>query len=301
MASVHQFGGHWTDDKLNRLSKYLPAYLKVFTKNPYAARYRTNFVDAFAGTGYRNPPKDNKPDYAPMFIEDVPVYDEEAQTFQKGSARIALEMDPPFGQYLFIEKKPEYIKELETLRESFPTLAGRIDVRQGDANVVLRDWCGRVNWNTNRAVVFLDPYGMAVEWKTIEMLAATKGIDLWLLFPLGQAVNRLLTRNKPLEGVLANSLTRLFGTDTWKAAFYRQTVQTNMFGEKQESIKKEADFEQIGKFFLKRLESVFPYVAGNPLYLKNKKNVPIYLLCFAAANERGGRTAVNIAKNILSK
>ncbi len=42
-------------------------------------------------------------------------------------------------------------------------------------------------------MVFLDPYGMQVEWSTIEALAATKAIDLWYLFPLGVGVARLLT------------------------------------------------------------------------------------------------------------
>jgi three-Cys-motif partner protein len=305
MASTHQFGGTWTDDKLDRLSKYLLAYLRIFTANPYARRYNTTFVDAFAGTGYRNPPKDNKkenkPDYSPMFIEDAPVYDEEAKTFQKGSARIALELDPPFGRYIFIEKKPEYIKELEVLRESFPALSGRVEIRQGEANTILKDWCHKTNWGTNRAVVFLDPYGMAVEWSSIETLARTKAIDLWLLFPLGQAVNRLLTRDGPPQGALANSLTRLFGTETWESAFYRQIRQTNIFGEEEEWTQKEADFEQIARFFIERLQSVFPCVADNPLYLRNRKNVPIYLLCFAACNERGGPTAVKIAKSILGK
>ncbi len=36
---------------------------------------------------------------------------------------------------------------------------------------------------------------MQVDWKTIEAVAATKAIDLWLLFPLGVGVNRLLTRS----------------------------------------------------------------------------------------------------------
>ena len=37
---------------------------------------------------------------------------------------------------------------------------------------------------------------------TIEAIARTKGIDLWLLFPLGIGVNRLLTKELGVEGVL---------------------------------------------------------------------------------------------------
>jgi hypothetical protein len=34
-------------------------------------------------------------------------------------------------------------------------------------------------------VLFLDPYGMQVDWTTIEAIARTKAIDLRVLFPLG--------------------------------------------------------------------------------------------------------------------
>lgn len=64
---------------------------------------------------------------------------------------------------------------------------------------------------------------------------------------------------------------------------------------------KEAGFDKIGKFFIERLETVFTKVAQNPLLLYNSKNVPIYLLCFAAGNPRGAPTAVKIAQDILGK
>jgi hypothetical protein len=39
--------------------------------------------------------------------------------FQQGSARIALETNPPFDHYLFIERNPTYIAELEPLSLHF--------------------------------------------------------------------------------------------------------------------------------------------------------------------------------------
>jgi hypothetical protein len=38
-------------------------------------------------------------------------------------------------------------------------------------------------------------YGMQVDWTTVEAIARTKAIDLWVLFPLGIGVNRLLTKS----------------------------------------------------------------------------------------------------------
>ena len=148
--------------------------------------------------------------------------------------------------------------------------------------------------------MFLDPFGMQVEWNTIKAIAETKAIDLWILFPLGQAVNRLLTKNKIPEGAWADRLTAFFGTDEWKDAFYRQKTQQTLFGPTDVTVKI-ADFKKIGNYFIKRLRTVYAEVAKNPKPLYNTKNIPIFLLCFAASNPKGARTAVNIAQNILGK
>ena len=58
----------------------------------------------------------------------------------------------------------------------------------------LKDLCQNRNWKNNRAVLFLDPYGMQVTWDTIKAIAATNAIDLWILFPLGIGVNRMTPR-----------------------------------------------------------------------------------------------------------
>jgi three-Cys-motif partner protein len=143
-------------------------------------------------------------------------------------------------------------------------------------------------------------YGMEVEWQTIEALARTKAVDLWILLPLGQAINRLLTREGPPEKQWADRLTRCFGTEEWKEVFYRKESQPTLFGA-EERLAKEANFEAIGDFFVRRLSAIFEKVAENPLPLRNSKNIPIYLLCFAAANPRGAPTAVKIASHILGR
>ncbi len=141
---------------------------------------------------------------------------------------------------------------------------------------------------------------MEVEWVTIEAIAQTQAIDLWLLFPLGQAVNRLLTRHGPPEEAWAQRLTRMFGTETWKDAFYRVPTQGTLFGA-ETTLEKDADFDAIGAFFVQRLETVFAQVVQKPRSLRNTKNVPIYLLCFAAGNPKGAPTAVKIASYILGR
>ncbi|MFN4261780.1 MAG: three-Cys-motif partner protein TcmP [Gemmataceae bacterium] len=291
----HVFGGDWTSEKLERVRKYLCAYTNIFKKNPRAAYFTTVYVDAFAGTGERVESAGRCPKAAAVLDEEDLA---DADALQKGSARIALEVDPPFDRFLFIERSAKRVKELEKLRSEFPDRAAVIQIEQGDANDVLQQWCRDSDWQRHRSVVFLDPYGMQVDWATIEAIAATAAIDLWILFPLGMAVNRLLTKNEPPPPLWADALTRFFGNEEWKQEFYPKRKELTLFGE-EETERKEANFERIGQFFLKRLKTVFAQVATNPLIMNNSKGVPIFLLCFAAGNPKGAPTAVKIAKDIL--
>jgi three-Cys-motif partner protein len=290
----HQFGGDWTTDKLERLRKYLYAYLTIFTKNPKAQYFTTIYVDAFAGTGHRVGSAKRR--RASATLDEGA--DPEAESFRKGSARIALEVDPSFHRFIFIERDAERVSELEALRDGFPTKY--VQIEQGDANAFLKKWCTETDWKKHRAVVFLDPYGMQVDWQTLEALAKTQAIDLWLLFPLGVAVNRLLTRAGPPPDEWANALTRIFGTRDWEQAFYPKKQEETLFGP-EETQRKDATLEAIGRFFLDRLKTIFVEVAPNPLPLLNSTNTPIYLLCFAAGNPKGAKPAVKIAKDILKK
>lgn len=288
----NSFGGRWTEEKLSRLRKYLEAYTAIFTKNPKASFFHRVYVDAFAGTGLRRPreTENNVPD---LFMSD-----EDALQFMKGSARVALDISPPFDKYFFVENNKAFANELVGLRDEYSALSDRIFIQSGDANRFLVDWADELDTRHFRAVVFLDPFGMSVEWTTLEALAKTQAVDLWILFPLGQAVNRLLTRRGLPPPQFEARLTKFFGTPMWKEEFYTKSSQTTMF-EDQDEYDKSASFDQIGRFFNSRLESIFAKVAPRPLVLMNSKNNPIFLLCFAASNPRGATTAVNIANDLL--
>jgi three-Cys-motif partner protein len=289
----HEFGGNWTSDKLDRVRKYLQAYTIIFDRNPRAKKLHTIYVDAFAGTGYRTQSNLTGNNFLlPELIET------ENQNFLKGSARNALEITPHFKEYLFIERDPEYCRELESLKSEFSIDIEKINIVNEDANSYLLRWCRSTDWRMTRAVVFLDPYGMQIEWPLLDCLAKTKAVDLWILFPLGVAVNRILTKNTLPPGVWANALTRLFGTNDWQEIFYPRREQLTLFGVEEIKTKK-ADFSSISNYFISRLKTIFTAVAPNPLLLTNSKNNPLYLLCFAAGNPKGAPTAIKIAQDIL--
>lgn len=292
MTQSQMFGGDWTEEKLIRIKKYLSAYTTALSKQPF----RTAYIDAFAGTGYRQLKQERKPTEF-MFPE---LLEEDAQSFLQGSAQIALQTQPRFTKYFFIEQDEGRFNELTRLKDNYPTLASDIVLVNADCNAYLQDLCLNRIWKNNRAVLFLDPFGMQVEWSTIEAIASTQAIDLWILFPLGVAVNRLLRRDGRINETLRKKLDRLFGTTDWFEAFYATETETTLFGNEQRQ-KKKANLEQIGRYFVSRLKTVFVRVAEEPLPLYNSRNNPLYLLCFAAGNPRGAPLAVKIAQDILSK
>jgi three-Cys-motif partner protein len=200
---------------------------------------------------------------------------------------------------VFIEKKASRIAELENLRVN-SLHKDRIAIRKGDANTRLESFVTSTDWTTSRAVVFLDPYGMQVDWETIVKLGQTKAVDLWLLFPLGQAVMRLLRKEGEPPPEWQRALDRIFGTHDWHSRFYVTQSESDWFEKEIISTHRVADWQAVGAFMVERLKTAFYAVAANPGVLLNSRNVPLYLFCFASANPRGAPTALKIAGYLLN-
>ena len=273
----HKFGGDWTEEKLKCVSKYLRSYTQIMKDREYHFTY----IDAFAGTGYRELKNS----------EDI-----EIPSFLAGSARKAREVRPPFKEYIFIEEDKNSYTELKNLTSEFPN--HNIECINANANQYLTDLCREREWRRNRALVFLDPYGMQVEWRTIESIAKTQAIDLWLLFPIGMGVNRLLRKDGKIQPSERETLDQFFGRDDWFDEFYQLARQGSLFNEKDELEKRDRILAEIEQYFLKCLKSVFAKVADNPLPLRNSKNSLMYLLCFAAGNPNAPKP-LKIAQEIL--
>lgn len=298
MTVQQVYGGDWTQDKLRRLKGYLDAYMIILKEYPY---YETVYVDAFAGTGGRKDrSKVQNAENSPAGNE--PLEQTEAQGFLKGSARVALEVNPGFSRYIFIERSARKCKELEDLKQEYSSRASRIQIENADATEYLASWCEATNWKKTRAVLFLDPFGMQVEWSLLETIAKTQAIDLWLLVPLWIGANRLMTKSDLPPGEWAAKLTRFFGNEEWKEKFYGPKQQPGLFDDGTE-LEKSAKHDELKAYFVDRLKAIFPGVALNPLTQFNSTNSPMFLLCFATANPRASviKAALKIAHHLLKE
>ncbi len=169
--------GQWAQRKLGLLGDYLHPYTTIMKGQKWCKGY--HYIDAFAGSGRSK-------------LREV-------QRFIDGSPRIALNVQHPFTSCTFIEQEPRRVAQLEALPIEYP--AATILVRQGDCNDVLtNEVAPQITFaSRQRAVVFLDPFTMNLDWATIAALATTRAIEIFMNIPT-MAVNR---------GVLHNNTTKV--------------------------------------------------------------------------------------------
>src|SRR5690242_19928649 len=109
-GDAHRFGGDWTTTKLDIIGKYLAAYTTALKNQPF----RKSYIDAFAGTGSRQPARTQELGELPEPLFASESEGKEAETLLDGSARIALKTRPPFDRFVFIERSEKRCAELES-------------------------------------------------------------------------------------------------------------------------------------------------------------------------------------------
>jgi three-Cys-motif partner protein len=270
MAADHEFGAQHTDLKLS----IVESYLKSFTTALKPHFSQLWYIDAFAGTGERTVRVAARE--GDLFDEPAP----ESVERRRGSAKIAIDVEPPFDRLIFIDIKRRHC---EALRRLAAEHADRdIQVVTGDANKALQkeiEWPG---WGDVRAVIFLDPYGMNVEWETLQSIAKTQAIDVWYLFPLS-GLYRQAAHN--IEGIDQNkraAITRMLGTAEWERELYAPSRQASLLPDDAQ-IQREADVKGLERFVGARLETIFPKVLA-PLALPIMERPQKFSLFFAISN-----------------
>lgn len=285
--------GPWAKDKLERLGKYLSAYTKIMRKQEWCDGYV--YVDAFAGPGVhriRGTDDATQEEKLQAMLIDIAHHaqsDMDHKEFIAGSPRVALEIEHPFTYYVFVEKDPERVRHLERIKLEFE---GRrnILIKQKDCNGYLLDKLAnnpRINWSKWRAVVFLDPFGMQVPWSTIEALAKTGAVEVFLNLPVGMAIQRLLRRDGHFTSRQRKKLDTYFGSPEWYQVLYRR--EPDLFGN-EIAIKVEESGKALLEWYRSRLRKLFGHVSKAAL-IKNTRGGHLYYLLLATPKKAGERIA----------
>jgi three-Cys-motif partner protein len=286
--------GPWAREKLECLGKYLHAYTTILRKQDWCKGFV--YVDAFAGAG-----KAPLRQYDAIQVEnpllDVAGYigEEEAETeiYIHGSPRVALNIQHPFTEYVFIEKSPKRVGELAEIQREYVDRRS-ITILEGDANEQIRSHLlssGKYNWKEYRAVAFLDPFGMQVPWKTIEDIGKTKAVEIILNLPVGMAIQRLLPKSGHFSDEQKKKLTEYFGSSDWESIVYEE--KQDLFGLLK--TKKADAGQQLAKWYQKRLKEAYGH-SSKPRLIKNPRGTHLYYLLWAGPNPTGKKIAEDVLK-----
>lgn len=292
--SAHEFGNVSTDLKLSMVAGYLRAFTTALQDKPSAQRpFKLWYIDAFAGTGERT---------VRLAARDADLLQssmEERTEARRGSAQIAIDTAPKFDRLIFMERKQRHVAALQELAARYPER--EIAVLKGDANKRIQAATSWSGWKGVRAVMFLDPYGMGVEWETLQAIQKTKAIDVWYLVSLSGLYRQATRRKSALDEKKRAALTRMLGTDEWEKAWYDPSSQRSLLDEIEPEAQRTGDLGRLEAFVTNRLESLFPTVLG-PKRLFNDRNAPMFSLYFLCSNpsHRARRVAEPIAGHILA-
>ena len=268
------FGGSWTLRKLDVLRDYLDAYTTVMKNQGWA---RLSYVDPFAGSG---------------------SWSDKSGCSHDGSARISLDVSGrPFDRFLFIDLKRKNYHALCAIRDANPHRD--ICVQGGDANEGVISFCSSMT-SSDRAVVFLDPFGAQVSLAALKAVAATEKVDCFILVPVS-TLGRMMPLNKFPDPKKASSLDRVFGGREFWASIY--STKFGMFDFPDHPFRKRGrKHESVAwSLYCDRLRSVFPDFGEFSVSLFNVKKSEMFRLAFVATNPRAVNLAVKIVGGIISR
>jgi three-Cys-motif partner protein len=276
---MNEFGGDWTKEKIEILIEYAKAYLEIMKKWDY---FELLYFDGFAGSGF--------------IIDDKDTVDKEITV---GASKRILEISEPrpFDTYYFVEMDPKTFTQLEkNTKKAFPNL--KIHTVCEDCNKKLCDLSDYLNNPQNKYVhtlAYIDPYGMQVEWSSIERLKGLK-VDMWILVPTGIGPNRLLTQDGNISEAWIGKLEKFLGMKRDEIDRHYYDRSNTLFEDITAVQKKKNAIQKSAQLYKSKLETVFKYVSDG-YELANKHNSIMYHLFLASNN----KTAFNIANDIVKK
>jgi three-Cys-motif partner protein len=272
---MNQFGGNWTEAKMEIVVNYAKAYLIIMNKQSWA---KTIYFDGFAGSGL--------------------IGDDETKESIKGTALriLDIEIPKPFDIYYFVEKNEKNKLSLQLLID-INYFGKNAHVVKADCNDKLIDLAKYLNKEKHyRALAFIDPYGMTVNWNSIANLKGL-GIDLWILVPTGLGVNRLLKNDQNIPETWLIKLEKFLGLSRKEILdhFYSETVTNTLFGDMTTISKEKKIIEKIGSLYTQRLKTVFNHVSDS-FVMRNSTNSIMYHFMMATNNPNALKLANEVIK-----
>jgi three-Cys-motif partner protein len=245
--------GLWSEAKLDIIAKYAKAYSRILTKQEIFTHI---YVDAFSGPGLHR---------AKLTGHLV-----------AGSPLNALEVQPRFAEYYFIDLDNKKVVALEEIAANHTN----VKVYHDDANrILVEDIFPNLDFESyRRALCLLDPYGLHLNWEVIKTAGELGTVEIFLNFPIHD-INRTVLIRDPAK-MNPRQVARMdafWGDNSWREVAYATT--DNLFGYEE----KVCTNDQLAEAFRQRLIEVagFEHVP-HPVYMRNSRRAGLYYLFFAS-------------------
>lgn len=275
------WGGTWTEQKIEVFLKYLKAYLDIMKTRPFELVY----FDGFAGSGD---------------IEGNPGY---GSALEGIALRVlGMQHDRTFDIYYLVDKDPKKVGELKSkINDRFPSRLGIYPVAE-DCNEKLRALANYLRSSKDRrALALIDPFGMQVNWESIEA-CKDLGVDLWILVPTGIGVGRMLKNDGNISDAWLTKLESFLGIsgEEIKEYFYQERTTHTLFGEERHVEKEAGAAHKAAELYVRQLKKIWKH-ASEPLPLRNSTNSIMYHFVLATNSHVGLRIGNDIIGKELSK
>jgi three-Cys-motif partner protein len=260
MSALIDSVGPWTEVKVEIVREYAQVFRKITSARSY---FHTVYMDGFSGSGILLSKQRGEP------VAGTP-------------ARI-IAIEPRFNEYHFIEKRPKRQAVLRAMVGSHPN----VTVHEGDSNVILlENLLPTMTYESYRkGLLFLDPYGLHLDWKVVEAAGKSRCVDLLLNFPIHD-INRRVLWKDPARVAPSDAarMTRFCGSEDWGKDAYR--AEPDLFGNV--IPEKVPGNEPIVRWYTKRLHEVasFEHVSA-ALPMKNETKAVVYYLIGASQAKQG--------------
>ena len=260
--------GYWPEIKLDIVRTYAQAYSAILSKDTRVRKHI--YIEVFAGPG-------------------VPISMPTGQ-FEPGSPLNALNVQPPFSEYHFVDLDGD---KAEHLRHKVGD-APNVSVYHEDCNsVLLEKVFPRARYEDyHRALCLLDPYALNLDWEVVQAAGQTRTTELFLNFMvLNGNANALWKNPDSMPPAQLARMDAFWGDRSWRNMAFQGPPGRLPDSDLEEKVCDDA----VAAAFQERLKKAadFAYVP-EPLPLRNTRGAIVYYLFFAAPNRTGAKIVAEI-------
>jgi three-Cys-motif partner protein len=297
LMAAQTFGDKHTVQKLETVERYLQTYATALKFTSFELLY----VDACAGSGSSVPKSVlDEANTAQGALDGLSLPVVDTDEIIAGSAMRALSVTPAFHKYFLNDVKSSNVEALrKAVHQDFSHLVDRVEFTKMDANLMLQKLCIEQNWKESRAVVFLDPFGLQIDYETLEMLGKTEAVDVWYLVPVF-AMYRQVSGDGQINPDGGRRVDAALGTDAWRRVAVVEQQSTDLFSQPQLLSERAVDIKWFENVAKERIAKAFGGRVLEEALPLGRNGVQEFSLMFAWANPgEKAKLAAKLAKAVL--